>query len=406
MWIVGCLTSQQHASVSQGPICSHNFMCCHTETKLVNQISISPSHSKLTPSQPDPTIPDGWNGSHWSGMTTQKNLGASRIQTLDFPFSRWIPQPLGQLGGSGQAIADWEMNDLDLTCVFPPSIMVYQLCLSCTITFVWHAHFCSLPKVVVHVCVCVCAYMHLLFANTLADPRKAKFLRHAPAVAQYRSVGTDKMSFDACTWTAVSIQSHRADTVLYVFSISRKSKKSLNSLYILQNTMGLYHQVRSSFSTPFRSKRVKKSDSKITGHDQSFFQIFFLVYYWRWQLLFSDHWELLSVWKKLPATRHLWQNRPPLTPFFSPSENYHWTHGWIWELMYVPEHTSQTCPHLQTMCKHFWSDDKTSEHQAQEMCHQSTANSRVSGNYWPDDTAGPSHRRPPKHRENSNSYWP
>ena len=28
---VGCLTSQQHASVSQGRICSDSFTCCHTE---------------------------------------------------------------------------------------------------------------------------------------------------------------------------------------------------------------------------------------------------------------------------------------------------------------------------------------------------------------------------------------
>ena len=27
---VGCLTSQQRASVSQGRICSDNFTCCHT----------------------------------------------------------------------------------------------------------------------------------------------------------------------------------------------------------------------------------------------------------------------------------------------------------------------------------------------------------------------------------------
>ena len=30
-WLVGCLTSQQHASVSQGRICSDNFTCCYTE---------------------------------------------------------------------------------------------------------------------------------------------------------------------------------------------------------------------------------------------------------------------------------------------------------------------------------------------------------------------------------------
>ena len=30
-WLVGCLTSLQHASVSQGRICTDNFTCHHTE---------------------------------------------------------------------------------------------------------------------------------------------------------------------------------------------------------------------------------------------------------------------------------------------------------------------------------------------------------------------------------------
>ena len=34
---VGCLTSQQHASVSQGRICSEKCTCCHTETEDANQ---------------------------------------------------------------------------------------------------------------------------------------------------------------------------------------------------------------------------------------------------------------------------------------------------------------------------------------------------------------------------------
>ena len=46
--LVGCLKSQQHASVSQGRICTDNFTCCHTE-KLQIQLSTSPSHSILTP---------------------------------------------------------------------------------------------------------------------------------------------------------------------------------------------------------------------------------------------------------------------------------------------------------------------------------------------------------------------
>ena len=35
-WLVGCLTSQQQASVSQGRICSDNFTCCHTETEVAD----------------------------------------------------------------------------------------------------------------------------------------------------------------------------------------------------------------------------------------------------------------------------------------------------------------------------------------------------------------------------------
>ena len=34
--LVGCLTSQQHANVSQGRICTDNFTCCHTEIEAVD----------------------------------------------------------------------------------------------------------------------------------------------------------------------------------------------------------------------------------------------------------------------------------------------------------------------------------------------------------------------------------
>ena len=34
---VGCLMSQQHASISQGRICSDNFTCCHTEIEVADQ---------------------------------------------------------------------------------------------------------------------------------------------------------------------------------------------------------------------------------------------------------------------------------------------------------------------------------------------------------------------------------
>ena len=35
--LAGCLPSQQHASVSQGRICSDNFTCCHTEIEVTDQ---------------------------------------------------------------------------------------------------------------------------------------------------------------------------------------------------------------------------------------------------------------------------------------------------------------------------------------------------------------------------------
>ena len=68
--LVGCLTSQQHASVSQGRICSDNFTCCHTETEVADQ-TFYLTQSQYTDSGPtspstDPIPPGAWQGSHWS----------------------------------------------------------------------------------------------------------------------------------------------------------------------------------------------------------------------------------------------------------------------------------------------------------------------------------------------------
>ena len=51
---VGCLTSQQHASVSQGRICSDNFMCCHTEVEVADQTFYLTQ--SLTSGQPTPVL--------------------------------------------------------------------------------------------------------------------------------------------------------------------------------------------------------------------------------------------------------------------------------------------------------------------------------------------------------------
>ena len=68
--LVGCLTSQQHASVSQGRICSDNFTCCHTEIEVADPTFYftQSQYTDTGPTSPsaDPTMPGAWQGSHWS----------------------------------------------------------------------------------------------------------------------------------------------------------------------------------------------------------------------------------------------------------------------------------------------------------------------------------------------------
>ena len=67
---VGCLTSQQHASISPGRICSDNFTCCHAETEVADQ-TFYLTRSRYTDTRPtspstDPITPGAWQGSHWN----------------------------------------------------------------------------------------------------------------------------------------------------------------------------------------------------------------------------------------------------------------------------------------------------------------------------------------------------
>ena len=69
-WLVGCLTSQQHARVSQGRICSDNFTCCHTEIEVADPTFYltQSQYTDTGPTSPsaDPITPGAWQGSHWS----------------------------------------------------------------------------------------------------------------------------------------------------------------------------------------------------------------------------------------------------------------------------------------------------------------------------------------------------
>ena len=100
--LVGCFTSQQQASVSQGRTCLDNFTCCHTEIEVADP-TFYPTQSQCTDTRPispsaDPRTPGAWQGSHCSanfevtGMTRpRKNPVASGIRALDLPLSRRTP---------------------------------------------------------------------------------------------------------------------------------------------------------------------------------------------------------------------------------------------------------------------------------------------------------------------------
>ena len=68
--LVGCLTSQQYASVSQGRTCSDKTTCCHTEIEVADQ-TFYLTQSQYTDTGPtrhstDPITPGAWQGSLWS----------------------------------------------------------------------------------------------------------------------------------------------------------------------------------------------------------------------------------------------------------------------------------------------------------------------------------------------------
>ena len=69
-WLVGCLTSQQHASVSQRRIYSENRMCCHTEIEVADPTFYLTQSQYIdtgsTSPTADPIPPGAWQGCHWS----------------------------------------------------------------------------------------------------------------------------------------------------------------------------------------------------------------------------------------------------------------------------------------------------------------------------------------------------
>ena len=70
-WVlVGGVTSQQHASVSQGRTCSEKSAGCHTEVDIAHQTFYlaQSQYTDTGPTSPsaDPIMPGAWQGSHCS----------------------------------------------------------------------------------------------------------------------------------------------------------------------------------------------------------------------------------------------------------------------------------------------------------------------------------------------------
>ena len=64
--LLACLTSQQHASVSQGQVRSDIYTCCHTERDVADQAISQSQHTDIGPTSPsaDTVTPGAWQGSH------------------------------------------------------------------------------------------------------------------------------------------------------------------------------------------------------------------------------------------------------------------------------------------------------------------------------------------------------
>ena len=63
--LVGCVASQQNASVSQERICFDKRTCCHAETEVADQrFHLTQSQYTDTGPTTDPIAPGAWQSSH------------------------------------------------------------------------------------------------------------------------------------------------------------------------------------------------------------------------------------------------------------------------------------------------------------------------------------------------------
>ena len=127
VFVVCCLTLKQHASVSQGLICSDNCKCYHIETEVEGQtFYLTQSWCIDTgPTGPsaDPILPGAWQGSHWTAkfkslvrLDLEKDPWRKRESNPGLPLSRRTSLPLGQRGSARSGHAHACFNYFCLLC--------------------------------------------------------------------------------------------------------------------------------------------------------------------------------------------------------------------------------------------------------------------------------------------------
>ena len=120
--LVACLlalTSQQHASVSLGRICTDSFTCCHTETEVADPTFylIQSQYTDTWPTSPsvDPIMPGAWQGSHWSANF--KVTGMARPGKI-LSQEGFEPLPRGAFSRSSHTINGVTRGVTVSTCAF------------------------------------------------------------------------------------------------------------------------------------------------------------------------------------------------------------------------------------------------------------------------------------------------
>ena len=77
-WLLACLTSQQHANVSQGRICSDHCTCCHTEIEVAGQ-TFHPTQSQYADTRPTSPSADPLTSGAWR-YRVSTGTGSARCQ--------------------------------------------------------------------------------------------------------------------------------------------------------------------------------------------------------------------------------------------------------------------------------------------------------------------------------------